>query len=57
MIAWLAAVFAIPFAGVIAYHVAGRSHIPRWIRTAVVGGGIAVWVAVLVASLLVGGLV
>lgn len=57
VIAWLAVVFAIPIAGVVAYHAVGHSQIPRWIRVAVVGGGAAVWVVVLVVSLAIGGVV
>lgn len=56
-LAWLAAIFAVPFLGVIAYLVAGRSHLPRWIRVAVVGGGTAVWAGVLSISLIIGGVV
>lgn len=34
-----------------------RSRLPSWGRLTVVGGGTAVWVVVLVASLLIGGVV
>jgi hypothetical protein len=54
---WMFVVFAVPFLGVIAYHALGRSRLPRWVRIAVVGGGTAVWLAVLAVSLLVGGVV
>ena len=57
ILVWMAVVFAVPFLGVIAYHALGRSRLPRWVRIAVVGGGTAVWLAVLAVSLLVGGVV
>jgi hypothetical protein len=49
--------FSIPFLGVITYHGLGRSRLPRWVRIALVGGGTAVWLAVLAVSLLIGGVV
>lgn len=57
-IAWIVAVLVIPFLGVIAYHVAGRSpSLPGWLRAAVVGGGIASYLLVLAIGALLGGIV
>jgi plastocyanin len=54
---WLAAIFAIPFVGVVAYHAFGRSQIPGWMRGALVGGGFALWVVVVGVAAFVGGLI
>ncbi len=56
-IGWMAAILAVPFLGVIAYHLAGRSLIPGWMRGALVGGGVAIWVLVLAVGALVGGVI
>ena len=54
---WFAAVFGVPFLGVIAYHAFARSQIPGWMRGALVGGGFALWVLVVGVAAFVGGLV
>jgi plastocyanin len=58
VIGWLAVILLVPFLGVIAYLLFGRSRmIPAWFRFTVVGGGIAAYLLVLGASAVVGGLV
>ncbi len=56
-IGWMAAILGVPFLGVIAYHLAGRSLIPGWMRGALVAGGVAIWVLVVAAGALVGGVI
>lgn len=57
-IAWIAVVLIVPFVGVLAYHVAGRSpSLPGWLRATVVAGGIASYLLVLAIGALVGGIV
>ncbi|MGH2806903.1 MAG: right-handed parallel beta-helix repeat-containing protein [Actinomycetota bacterium] len=53
---WVAMILLIPFLGVVAYHLFGRSQIPGWLRGAVVGGGIVAYVLILGAGALVGGI-
>ena len=57
MILWLAVSVIVPFLGVIAYFIFGRSSIPAWQRTTIVAGGIVGWLVVFAAGLLVGGVV
>ena len=54
---WVAVILLVPFLGVLAYHVAGRSTIPGWLRLAVVGGGIVAYLVILGVGALVGGVV
>ena len=54
---WVAAVLLLPFVGVLAYHAVGRPRLPGWLRAAVIGGGIATWLAVLAAGAALGGIV
>jgi plastocyanin len=54
-IAWFAVILLIPILGVIAYYIFGKSLIPAWLRGLMVGGGIAAYLVVLVAMLLVSG--
>lgn len=54
---WTAAILVVPFVGVVAYHAAGRSLIPGWLRATFVGGGIAAYLVVLAVGALVGGVV
>lgn len=56
-LAWIAAVLLVPFFGVIAYHIAGRSKIPAWLRGAVVGGGLASYLLILAIGAALGGIV
>lgn len=53
---WFGAIFAIPFLGVIGYHAFGRSHIPRWMRGVLVGGGLGIWVVVVGVAAVIGGI-
>lgn len=55
--AWGVTAVAVPPAGVLAYLVAGGSHLGRWRRLAMVGGGVVGWVALVAAAALAGGLV
>jgi len=57
IIGWFAAILLIPILGVILYFIFGKSTIPGWLRGVVVGGGIAAYLVVLVAMLLVSGAV
>jgi hypothetical protein len=54
---WIAVILLIPFLGVIAYHLVGRSQIPGWLRGAVVGGGLVAYLAILGAGGLLGGII
>jgi hypothetical protein len=53
---WIAVILLVPFLGVIAYHLAGRSQIPGWLRGAVVGGGLVAYIAILATGALLGGI-
>jgi hypothetical protein len=54
-IVWFAIILLIPILGVIAYYILGKSLIPAWMRGLMVGGGIAAYLIVLAAMLLVSG--
>ncbi|MFQ5945688.1 MAG: right-handed parallel beta-helix repeat-containing protein, partial [Anaerolineae bacterium] len=56
VVGWTAAILLLPFVGVIAYHALGRPLLPGWLRATVVGGGLAAYVAVVVLSMGIGGL-
>ncbi len=56
-IGWMAAVLVVPFLGVIAYYVLGKSTIPAWQRWTFMAGGMLVYALFLVVGLLVGGIV
>jgi plastocyanin len=56
-IAWIAIILIVPFVGVIAYYLVGRSAIPGWQRLAFVGGGLLAYLVVLVLGALLGGVV
>ncbi len=56
-IGWTAAILVIPFVGVIAYYVVGRSPIPAWQRTTFVAGGFLAYLVILVVGAVVGGIV
>lgn len=53
--AWVAAILIVPFLGAIAYHVAGGSHIPAWLRWAVIAGGVVAYIATFALISAVGG--
>jgi hypothetical protein len=57
VIGWMAAVMIIPFLGVIAYYVLGKSSIPAWQRWVFMAGGMAVYALFLGLGLIVGGIV
>jgi hypothetical protein len=57
VIGWMAAVMVIPFLGVVAYYIFGRSSIPVWQRWVFMAGGMAVYVLFLGIGLVVGGVV
>lgn len=54
-IGWFAVILLIPIVGVIAYFIFAKSDIPAWLRGLLVGGGIAAYLVVLVAMMLVSG--
>ncbi len=56
-VAWTAAILLVPFLGVVAYYVAGRSPIPAWQRATFVGGGFVAYLIILVVGAVVGGVV
>jgi hypothetical protein len=56
-IGWILAILVIPFLGVIAYYVVGRSQIPAAYRWVLLAGGVGVYVLFLVLGMFVGGLV
>lgn len=56
-IGWIAIILVIPFLGVIAYHVLGKSTIPAWQRWVFIGGGMLVYVLFLGLGMLVSGIV
>lgn len=56
-IGWMAVILIIPFLGVIAYYVFGRSSIPVWQRWVFLAGGMAVYALFLGLGMVVGGIV
>jgi hypothetical protein len=56
-IAWMAAILVIPFLGVIAYYIFGRSTIPVWQRWVFIAGGMLVYLLFLGLGMVVGGIV
>ncbi len=56
-IAWVLVSLLVPFVGVIAYFVVGRSRVPVWLRLVVIVGGIGSYLALLAAGAVVGGIV
>ena len=56
-IGWMAAVLAVPFVGAVAYLFVGRSPIPLSQRLMIVVGGFAVFVLVVGAGAVTGGIV
>lgn len=55
-IGWMFAIFLVPFLGVIAYYVFGRSKIPAVYRWVMVLGGMGTYAAFLIAGLVFGGI-
>jgi plastocyanin len=56
-VAWVVVVLVVPFLGVLAYHTLGRPKLPGWLRVAVIGGGIAAYLAILGIGAWIGGIV
>jgi hypothetical protein len=56
-IAWMAAILVIPFLGVIAYYIFGKSTIPVWQRWVFIAGGMLVYVLFLGLGMVLGGIV
>lgn len=57
MILWVAVALLVPFVGVIAYFIGGRSEIPAWRRATIVAGGLGAYLALLAIGSVVGGIV
>ncbi|HLE95452.1 MAG TPA: right-handed parallel beta-helix repeat-containing protein [Acidimicrobiia bacterium] len=57
VIGWMAVILIIPFVGVIAYYLFGRSSIPVWQRWVFLAGGMAVYALFLGLGMVVGGIV
>ena len=56
-ITWMAVILVVPFFGVIAYYLFGRSTIPSWQRWVLLLGGMAVYALFLGLGMFVGGIV
>ncbi len=56
-IGWMFAILVIPFLGVVAYYIFGKSQIPAVYRWVLLAGGIAVYALFLVIGLVAGGVV
>jgi hypothetical protein len=56
-IVWMAAVLVVPFVGILAYYIFGKSSIPVWQRWVFMAGGMAVYALFLGLGLVVGGIV
>lgn len=56
-IGWILASLVVPFVGVIAYFVVGRSGIPVWVRVVVIGGGLGAYLVLFVVGAMAGGIV
>jgi len=57
VIGWMASILIVPFLGVIAYYIFGKSSIPAWQRWVFMAGGMLVYVIFLGLGLVVGGIV
>ncbi len=55
-VGWTAGVLVVPFLGAAGYLLAGRPHLPAWLRWVVVVGGLVVLIGVVGVSVVVGGL-
>ena len=56
-IAWMAGILVIPFLGVVAYFIFGKSTIPAWQRWVFMAGGLAVYLLFLGLGMVIGGIV
>ena len=56
-VGWILAILIIPFLGVIAYYVVGKSRIPAIYRWVLLAGGMGAYLLFLVLGLVVGGVV
>jgi hypothetical protein len=56
-IGWILAVLIVPFLGVIAYYILGKSQIPAAYRWVLLAGGMGAYLLFLVLGLVVGGVV
>jgi hypothetical protein len=54
-IGWTAVILLVPFFGALAYHLIGGSTISKPLRTALVGGGLALMLVVFAIGSIVGG--
>ncbi|MFQ5523864.1 MAG: right-handed parallel beta-helix repeat-containing protein [Acidimicrobiia bacterium] len=54
---WLAAILVVPFLGVVAYYIWGKSTIPVWQRWVFMAGGMVVYLLFLALGMVVGGIV
>jgi hypothetical protein len=57
VIVWMAVVLIVPFLGVVAYYIFGKSSIPAWQRWVFMAGGMLVYVLFLGLGMVVGGIV
>lgn len=57
VIGWMAAILVIPFLGVIAYYIFGKSTIPAWQRWVFMAGGLLVYALFLGLGMVIGGIV
>jgi hypothetical protein len=53
---WALAIFALPIAGALAYLLLGGGQLPRQLKLATIGGGVAVYAAVLALGAAIGGI-
>jgi pheromone shutdown protein TraB len=56
-VGWILAILIVPFLGVVAYYVLGKSQIPVAFRWVLLAGGIGAYALFLALGLLVGGVV
>lgn len=56
-IVWIAIALLLPFVGILAYFLFGKSSIPAWQRVAIVGGGLAAYLVLFAVGAVVGGIV
>ncbi len=56
-IVWIAIGLLLPFVGILAYFLFGKSSIPAWQRLAIVGGGLAAYLVLFAVGAVVGGIV
>jgi hypothetical protein len=55
-IGWMFAILVIPFLGVIAYYIVGKSQIPAAYRWTMLAGGMGVYILFLMLGLVIGGI-